>query len=187
MKRNRWVLPTKSDQIIKAHAALIYSVAHACHNKIPPAQLESMLQFVSQQGWTQLVAVIRKILAGSRDVSLLNSLDEEDRIIGEAILRGIQDPSTLPDPNAPADPTLAAPGLAAMIHAAASEPNALKALSLMAEQMVQIGGDMARLGGVMGRLVHGERDPELLSKGMGKLGRSLVLAILDELAKLVAH
>jgi hypothetical protein len=57
----------------------------------------------------------------------------------------------------------------------------------MAEQMVRAGGDMARLGGIMRRLVNGERDFEVLSKGMGALGRTLLLDILSELGKSAIH
>ena len=46
---------------------------------------------------------------------------------------------------------------------------------------------MARLGGIMKRLVDGERDPEVLTKGMGAQGESLILSLLDELARLEAH
>jgi hypothetical protein len=46
---------------------------------------------------------------------------------------------------------------------------------------------MARLGGIMRRLVNGERDFEVLSKGMGALGRTLLLDILSELGKSAIH
>jgi hypothetical protein len=57
----------------------------------------------------------------------------------------------------------------------------------MAEQMMKAGGDMARLGGMMRRLVDGERDAEKLTRGMGPLGKELVINLLDELARLGAH
>ncbi len=181
-------LPSKEEQIVKAHGALIYNVAQASKQKELLAHLAPMLDFYRQQGWEKLVLVINKILNGSRDAALLSGLDEEDGAIVKAILLGIQDPNTLPDPNPKPDPTLAAPGLASMVHAASTgDPQALQALALMAEQMTQIGGDMARLGGIMGRFVRGERDPDILSKGMGNLGKSLVLSILAELAKLTTH
>jgi hypothetical protein len=75
-----------------------------------------------------------------------------------------------------------------MISAAArGDVQALSALANMAEQMVRVGGDMGRLGGIMRRLVDGERDADLLCRGMGPLGRSLVLDILDELGRLGRH
>ena len=45
-------------------------------------------------------------------------MDREDRIIAEAIMRGLQNPATLPDSTARPDPEMAAPGLAGMIVAA---------------------------------------------------------------------
>jgi hypothetical protein len=71
-----------------------------------------------------------------------------------------------------------------MITAARSgDAKALAVLADMAEQMLRAGGDMARLGGMMRRLINGERDVEVLTKGMGAMGRQLVLSILDELGK----
>jgi hypothetical protein len=57
----------------------------------------------------------------------------------------------------------------------------------MAEQMTRVGGDMARLGAIMKRLVDGERDAEPLCRGMGAQGESLVVTILEELGRLEAH
>lgn len=181
-------LPDRHQQIIQAHATLIVNVVRAAQNPELRPPLEEILRVSAENGWDQLVDRIRRVLDGSRDEGLLTALDEEDRVIAEAILRGIQDPTTLPDPMAKPDPLLAAPGLAAMIHACRrGDVQALQLLSSMAEQMTQVGGDMARLGGIMRRLVDGERDPNTLSRGMSGQGESLLLAVLDELAKLDLH
>ena len=84
----------------------------------------------------------------------------------EAILRGLQDPATLPDPEHKADPTLAAPGLAHMIHAAGrGNVQALTLVSQMAEQMSRAGGDMARIAGAIRPMINGERDPDARLRG----------------------
>ena len=181
-------LPSKHQQIIQAHAQLIVGVVQAIQNPQMMPQIEEALRVSADNGWVALVAAIRKIIKGQRDIAVLQGLDEEDSVITEAILRGLQDPRSLPDPNKHADPTLAGPGLAHMISEAAhGNPQALQLLSQMAEQMTQAGGDMARLGGIMRRLVNGERDPDKLCKGMGAQGESLVTTILEELGKLEAH
>lgn len=181
-------LPERDQQIVQAHAALIVGVVQAAQNPALKPQLDEPLRVSEQNGWVSLVAAIRKILDGSRDMALLGGLDEEDSIIVEAILRGLQDPGTLPDPAQSADPTMAAPGLAHMIHQAArGNAEALSLLSHMAEQMTAAGGDMARLGGIMRRLVNGERDVDRLAKGMGAQGESLLNSIVAELGKLEAH
>lgn len=168
-----------------AHATLIHQVVQACHNSERRAELESILEVATQQGWPDLVRVIKKIVAGSRDESLLNGLDEEDQVITRSILTGLQDPATLPDPNQQGDATQAAPGLAQMIHAAGhGDAQALQAVSQMAEQMLQAPGDMALLGGNMKRLIDGERDADLLCKGMSTSGEQLMLNLIDELNKL---
>jgi len=181
-------LSPRDQQIRLAHAGLIRLVVQAAQNANARAELDPVLTQAEQQGWTELVPRIRRVLDGARDTSLLRGLDEEDTVILTAILAGIQDPATLPDPEAAADPTQAAPGLAQMIHAAGrGDAQALHWLSQMAEQMTRAGGDMARLGGITKRLVDGERDPARLCKGMGAQGESLVLSLLSELGKLERH
>jgi hypothetical protein len=181
-------LPEAAEQILRAHAPFIRAVVQACRDPALRPQLMAMLQAAEDQGWQRLVGVIRAILGGRRDRSVLLGLDDEDRVIAEAILAGLEDPTNLPPLAPPGDPITAAPGLAAMIHAAArGDVRAFSALADMAEQMLRVGGDMARLGGIMRRLVDGERDADLLCRGMGPLGRSLVLDILSELARLRTH
>jgi hypothetical protein len=57
----------------------------------------------------------------------------------------------------------------------------------MAEQMSQVGGDMARLAALIRPLINGERDPEKLCRGMSASAQKLVLLILEELGKLRPH
>lgn len=181
-------LPDKTQQIVLAHAGLIRAVVIACQNRDRRDELEALLQAAHQNGWASLVAAIRRVLEGARDPTVLNGLDEEDRIILEAVLRGLQNPASLPEPQSRPDPTLAAPGLAAIIHAAASgDMAAVRLLGDMGTQMLSAGGDMARLSAILRRLVDNERDPDLLCRGMSPRGTQLVLSLLEELAHLRAH
>lgn len=181
-------LPDKTQQIVLAHAGLIRAVVIACQNRDRRVELEPLLDAARQNGWVNLVAAIRRVLAGTRDHSVLLGLDDEDRIILEAILRGLQDPAGLPEPQSRPDPTLAAPGLAAIIHAAAGgDLTALQLLGDMGTQMLNAGGDMARLSAILRRLVDNERDPDLLCRGMSPRGAQLVHSLLQELAHLRAH
>jgi len=182
------ILPDKIQQILQAHAGLIHAVVTAAQNRERLPELEALLDAALANGWGALVAVIRRILGGAREVSVLTGLDEEDRIIAEAILRGLQDPDSLPDPLTRPDPALAGPGLAALIHAAGSgDVAALQLLADMGTQMLRAGGDLARLSGILRRLVDHERDPDLLSRGMSPRGVQLVRSLLEELARLRAH
>ncbi len=79
-------LPEKNQQILAAHAGLVHAVVQTCHNRDLAPQLEQLLRLSAENGWTQLVTAIRRILAGRRDMELMNGLDEEDRAIVEAIL-----------------------------------------------------------------------------------------------------
>ena len=156
-------LPEKDAQILQSHAGLIHRVVIACSEPNHVPDLQEVLTQAEQNGWAQLVAAIRQVLAGNRDQSLLNPLDEEDRPIVESILRGLQDPSTLPDLSAEIDPNLAAPGLAGMLHSVRTgNLEALDVLANMATHMAQAGGDMARLAAIMRPLSLGERDPDKL-------------------------
>ncbi|MBI5039757.1 MAG: hypothetical protein HZB57_00635 [Gammaproteobacteria bacterium] len=181
-------LPEKAQQIVQAHAGLIHRVVIACQNRAVVTDLEDILKQASDNGWTDLVAAIRKILAGKREVGAFRNLDDEDFTIIESILMGLQNPATLPDLSQEFDANMAAPGLAAMIHAArGGSLEALQLVANMVTQMLQAGVDMARLAGIVRPLVTGERDADKLCEGMGDAGQKLVLGILRELAKLEGH
>lgn len=178
-------IPTHEEQIRQSHAVLIHQVVHACQNETAKIQLKPMLDMASQQNWHELVTAINKIVAGERSENLLAGLDDEDKVIIKSILMGLQNPASLPDAQQQADPTMAAPGLASMINAACrGDAQALQAASFMAEQMTATQGDMRQLGGMMKRLIDGERDPDVLTKKMTANGKQLVMQLLDELNKL---
>ncbi|MGD8913766.1 MAG: hypothetical protein PVI97_05935 [Candidatus Thiodiazotropha sp.] len=176
----------KREQILAVHAAFINQVVTTGSNPDRINEFEQLMGIALENGWTELVGTIRQIFnQGRRDIELLNTLDEEDQVIIEAILLGLQAPSTLPDPNAKPDPAMAAPGLASMIHAAGSgNTQALQLIAEMADQMSKVGGPMARLAAVIRPLIDGERDPDLLCKRLDSNSEAMVLGILDELKQL---
>jgi hypothetical protein len=181
-------LPDRHEQIRLVHAEFIRQVAQTLGNAERRAELDALLASAEQSGWGELVAALKRIRAGERGPGVFRGLDEEDQIIADAILRGMQDPATLPNPARRQDPTMAAPGLAHMIHAARTgNPQALALIGNMAEQMSTVGGPMARLAGIIRPMIQGERDPDRLTKGMDSQGERLVLEILAELGKLEAH
>ncbi len=181
-------LPDAVEQVLRIHAPFIHAVVGALRDRSRLPELMQTLDMAERQGWPRLVAALRQIVDGRRDDTVKLGLDEEDRVIVDAVLRGLDNPATLPPLDRQADAAAAAPGLAAMIAAAArGDAQALAALANMSEQMVRAGGDMARLGGIMRRLVNGERDADALMKGMGPLGRKLLLDLLGELGKASLH
>ena len=182
------MLPDKRQQLLTAHAAFICQVVEFSQNRDRQSEFEELLRSAEQHGWQHLVQAIREIAKGRRDEAVYLGLDDEDRVIAEAILQGLQDPSTLPDPNQQADAGLAAPGLAGMIHAAATgNAQALVILGHMAEQMQKAGGDMAMVAGRIRQLINGERDPDVLCKGASVRAEQLLADILSELGKLASH
>ncbi|MDQ7075701.1 MAG: hypothetical protein Q9O24_11250 [Gammaproteobacteria bacterium] len=181
-------LPSREQQVLAVHAEFIIKVVQCSQDFSRHSELDELFNFAQKNGWGDLVAVLRKITAGQRETSLLLTLDKEDSLIATAILRGLQDPNTLPTLQAPADAGVAAPGLAAMIHAAAKgDVQALEILGNMAQQMQQAGGDMKNMGGLLRRLINGERNYDQLGKKLGKQAESLLTSLLAELGKLEAH
>jgi len=181
-------LPAKDQQIIEAHTGLIHRVVIGCQNRSMVPDLDDILKQAEQNGWLQLVAAVRKILGGARDASVLNGLDDEDSVIVQSILAGLQNPANLPDLTEGVNGAMAAPGIAAMINGARKgNVETLQLLGGMAQQMLQAGGDMARLAAILRPLVQGERDADKLSQGMSVDGQKLVVGILEELAKLDTH
>lgn len=182
------MIPDKRQQILTAHAAFICQVVEFSQNRDRQAEFEELMSTAEQHGWKNLVQAVREIAKGRRDEAVYLGLDDEDRIIAESILSGLQDPSTLPDPNQQADAGMAAPGLAHMIHAAASgDQQALVIIGHMAEQMQKAGGDMGMVAGRIRQLINGERDPNVLCKKASPRAEQLLLDILSELGKLAQH
>ena len=180
--------PDTHDQILQAHTGLIHRVVMYCDNPGSVPDMEQVLQQAEMNDWKQLVVVIRSIMSGSRDESLLLGLDDEDRVIAESILRGLQDPQTLPDLQADFDATMAAPGIAGLVHASRNgNAQALQIIGTMAKQMLEAGGDMGILAGRIRPLVEGERDADKLTEKMSSKGEKLMLEIIDELIKLEAN
>ena len=180
--------PDKQEQILQTHAGLIHRVVMHCNNPGSVPDMEQVLQMAADNDWTTLVTTIRDIMSGNRDESMLALLDEEDRIITESILRGLQDPSTLPSLETDIDSSMAAPGIAGLIHASRNgNAQALQIIGSMATQMLEAGGDMSILAGRIRPLVEGERDADKLTEKMGDKGQKLMLEIIEELLKLEAN
>jgi hypothetical protein len=176
-------LPEKTKQIAQVHAQLINSVVMTCQNKALLPQLEPVLKSSENNGWIGLMSRIRKIIAGSRSTKLLRGLDEEDAAIVLAILVGLQDPSQIPKIVEKENSKFAAPGLAAMIDAAAKgDVNALSALGDMAEQMALTEGSMRSLSSIINLIIKGERDLKILTRNMDEKGEQFVESLLQELA-----
>ena len=181
-------LPDAVEQVRRMHAPFIHAVVGALRDRSRLPELMQTLAAAEQQGWARLALALRQVVEGRRDASVKLGLDEEDRVIVDAVLQGLANPASLPALDQQTDGRAAAPGLASMIAAAGrGDAQALAVLADMAEQMVRAGGDMARLGGIMRRLVNGERDADLLMQGMGPLGRQLLLDILSELGRAGLH
>ena len=180
--------PSKQEQVLQTHAGLIGAVVQTIQSPELRPQLDLVLKQSEENGWQGLVAAIRKIMSGSRENSLLNGLDDEDKFIVDAILKGIQDPNTLPKADQQGEAAAAAPMLAQLINSAGrGDHDAVIMLGGMAEQMSKAGGDLANLSAVVKNMVDGERSIDKLCTRMGPQGESLITAIIAELNKLEIH
>ncbi len=178
----------KIEQIRQIHARFIHAVVRSVHDADERKELEQALNIAEENGWRDAVRAVRLILDGRRDGGILAGLDEEDLAIVTGILEGLQNPDALPKLGDAPDGSFAAPGLASMITLASrGDVQALRALALMGEQMTAFGGDMAQISGRFRRLIDGERDHDKLTAGMSATSRTLMLSILEELAKLDTH
>jgi tetratricopeptide (TPR) repeat protein len=75
---------------LQQYAPLIELVVAAVGDAVAREQLEPVLVQMMENGWGQLVAAIRRVLAGEREVEALwDDLDLEDAMIIAAILRGV--------------------------------------------------------------------------------------------------
>jgi len=180
--------PDTTEQILQSHSGLIHRVVMHCNNPGSVPDMEQVLQMAAENDWTTLVTVIRDIMSGNREESILLVLDEEDRVIAESILRGLQDPNTLPPLDTDINSDMAAPGIAGLVHASRNgNVQALQIVGNMAKQMLEAGGDMGILAGRIRPLVDGERDADKLTDKMTEKGQKLMLQILEELIKLEAN
>jgi hypothetical protein len=170
---------------IQENADLIHLVIMAVYDPQLMPQLESVLVQAEGNGWTSLVAAIRKVTTGQRDIEEFRSLDEEDRTIIEAILKSIDDPILLPELTNAANPAMAGPMIARLVYAAGKGDGASRSeLSAMVGKMAECGGDLSRIAAIMDVLVEGERDPETLYAVMDGPGMTLIDEILKELNRL---
>lgn len=175
----------ENNDIIKENAELIHRAVLAISAKGYIPGLEKILEQAELNGWECLVGAIRKILKGERDLLQLAGLDEEDQAIVTAILQGIKVPSSLPDLTNTIDAVAAGVSMANMVHdAAAGDSEAIEAIRGVSQQMGGLNGDFSILSGAINLMVNGERREEILCKGMGASGISLVQTILESLKKL---
>ena len=163
-------LPAREEQVVITHAAFIRQIVETGRNPTRREEFETLLDFAVDHGWTNLVAAIRRIMAGEREQSLLIGLDRVTLTgIGHTAGRAQRSWGIL---------------MKGMILAAGrGNTEALKLISEMAEQMRRVGGPMARLAAAIRPLINGERDPQILCKGMDQKSEQMALAILAELRK----
>ena len=173
------------EEVLQAHAGLIHRVVMHCDEPGSAPDLAEILQQAEDSDWKQLVATIRSIMSGNRDDSILQALDEEETIIIDSILRGLEDPSTLPALQADFQSNLSTIGIANLIHASCEgSAHSLNIIANLARQMLEIGGDFEIMAGHIRPMIEGERDPAKLTENMTEKGRKMMMEILAELAKL---
>ena len=175
-------LPEKVKQIAIVHAQLINSVVMACQNHQLIRLLEPELIKAEQNGWTELIKRIRKILNGNRKSKLLIGLDEEDAGIILSILVGIQNPNELPKLNQIDKGKFAPDAISKLIKACQiNDVQAKELLNNMLVQMKSTDGDMNIMAFIIEKLSRNDMDIDELKIKMTEQGTKIVNDLLDKL------
>jgi len=176
------------EEVLQAHASLIHRVVLHCNDPGSAPDLDAILRQAEDSDWKRLVATIRTIISGNRDESILQELDEEEATIIDSILRGLEDPSTLPALQPDFQSSLAAPGIANLIHASRDgNAHSLNIIANLIRQMLNVGGDFEVMAGHIRPMIEGERDLASLTENMTEKGQKMMAEILAELARLEAE
>jgi hypothetical protein len=124
----------------------------------------SLGQLADSEDWSELVRVLRRVLAGDRDrESLTRGLDEIDTAILDRTLDAIADRLQIMPPVDPWSPIITAVAAAAR-GAQAIQPGLSQLLDQLAET-----SDWSALAAVLRRILAGERDPDRLTEGLDAL------------------
>ena len=127
-------------------------------------------------------------MSGNRGRALLHDLDEEENIIIESILNGLEDPGTLPTVSADLNSAMAAPGIASLIHASMQgNSESLDITTSLIKQMQDAGGEYAIIAGGIKTMIDGERDLAKLTAGISEQEQKLLAEILTELTAVEAQ
>ena len=170
------------DELLLENAGLIHRVVMHCNAPGSVPDLGQILQQAEENDWKKLVAAIRSIMSGNRDHSIVHDLDEEDTIIIESILNGIENPGSLPLVAADFHSDQAAPGIANLIYASIQgNAHSLNLIANTARQMLDAGGDFKIIAGRIRPMIEGERDLGKLTADMTEQGQKLMTEILAEL------
>ncbi len=175
------------EEILQDHSTLIHRVVMHCNEPGSVADLEQILQLAEGNDWQKLVASIRNIMSGNRERALLHDLDEEESIIIESILNGLEDPGTLPTVTADLNSALAAPGIASLIHASMQgNTESLRIISNLTKKMQDSGGYYSNIAEAIKSMIDGERDLAKLTADISEQEQKLLAEILTELTAIEA-
>jgi len=156
-----------------------------CNEPNSASDLEQALQLAEANDWQKLVATIRNIMSGNRGRTLLQNLDEEETIIIESILNGIDDPATLPAVTADLNSDMAASGIASLIHASMQgNTESANVIDSLTTQMSNTGSEYATIAVSIKKMIEGERNLEILIENISEQGHNLMTDILTELKTL---
>ncbi len=165
-----------SSQIAAAHIDLIRAVCKAIDGRANATDdARSAIEHYREDGWSALADALERRLAGQPVDS--SALDDEDRVLLEAVEAASVDPDWLDTVEAEAE-AQAAEQVAALILAATwGEPEALAAINEMRETAEDAGvrGSTAH---AFVAIVEGERDADRLRRDFPDARRGLIDATL---------
>lgn len=153
----------------------------------PEPDVVSLLdQLGETEDWKKLIASIRRILTGERDINRLRSqLDRVDFLIVRSILAGIGQERTVYTEhqsviNIDEERKFWDLLIRAIAKAAQGGPDAVQAVAPLLDELAQQ-EDWNKLAGALSRILAGERDAQILLLGLDGTHTSIVVEILRRL------
>lgn len=178
-------LSSDTKKILQENADLIHLVILALSDSKFIPQLNANLEQAEKNGWTDLVASVRKIISGVRDIAEFPDLDNEDRTVINGILKGIEDPASLPAVENSVEPDKIGTTIANYVYETnAGNKDARNNLNILSAELISGPGDLKQIASVIGLLVQGERDKQVLCGNMGHTGIAIIESILEEMTRL---
>lgn len=89
------IISSKNQKILNENNDLINLIINAINFNSYIPSLNNNLTLAAENGWTNLVSAIRKLLSGERNINKFQNLDQEDQIIISEIISILTSPDTL--------------------------------------------------------------------------------------------
>ena len=145
---------------------LIRAIVIACQNRDRRNELEPLFEAAHHNSWVALVGAVRMVLSGVRDNTVLTGFDTRMRFSCKPFCAACRAPLHCLKRRQARTRLWRRQDLPpSFMRRRVGNLPAMQLLGEMGTQMLNAGGDMARLSAIQRRLMGNERDPDLLMQG----------------------